>query len=103
MNEQEIILAELKSIRESVEMLLRNRDSPKAYSMAEAARLLSVSVRTIQRMVAMGQIQSVEVGARRLISAAEIETLTTPLPVYPPPRAHTPTPGGLPSSLKFRR
>lgn len=79
----QIILAELRSIRESIESLVRSRTVPKAHSMAEAGRLLSVSVRTLQRMVSTGQIQSVEIGARRMIPASEVEMLTTPLPALP--------------------
>jgi excisionase family DNA binding protein len=44
-------------------------------AMAEAARLLGVSVFTVRRLAETGDVKSVYVGARRLIPTTEIERI----------------------------
>lgn len=43
--------------------------------LSEAARMLSVSVHTVRRLVARGEVSTVNVGARRLVSENEIERI----------------------------
>ena len=43
--------------------------------LTEAARMLSVSVYTIRRLVARGNVATVNVGARRLVSESEVERI----------------------------
>lgn len=42
-------------------------------SISEAARMLGVSVHTIRRFVAGGEVAAVNVGARRLVPMTEID------------------------------
>jgi excisionase family DNA binding protein len=44
-------------------------------ALSEAARMLGVSVYTVRRLVARGEVAAVNVGARRLIPASEIERI----------------------------
>lgn len=39
----------------------------------EAARVLGISVRTLETLIALGELKSVRVGRRRLIPRAELE------------------------------
>lgn len=43
--------------------------------LSEAARMLGVSVHTVRRLVARGEVATVNVGARRLIGEAEVERI----------------------------
>lgn len=43
--------------------------------LTEAARTLSVSIHTLRRLVAHGDVATVNVGTRRLISEAEVERI----------------------------
>lgn len=46
-----------------------------AYRVAEAARLLGVSERTVRRLVASGQLRAVTVGGIVLVPRAELDRL----------------------------
>ena len=48
---------------------------PKAFSIPDTARMLAVSVKTIRRMVAEGQLASVTLRGRRVVPAAAIDRL----------------------------
>lgn len=48
-------------------------NTPNLISVAEAARLLSISRRSLERRMAEGLINRVKIGRRTLISAAELE------------------------------
>jgi excisionase family DNA binding protein len=43
--------------------------------LSEAARMLSVSIHTLRRLVARGEVATVNVGARRLIPDSEVERI----------------------------
>ena len=43
--------------------------------LTEAARMLSVSVHTLRRLVTRGEVATVNVGTRRLISESEVERI----------------------------
>ncbi len=45
---------------------------PAAYSLKAAARALSISERSLQRLIAEGRMKSIRLGARRLVPAAEV-------------------------------
>ena len=47
----------------------------KLVGLSDAARMLGVSVFTIRRLVARGDIGAVNVGARRLVAEGEIERI----------------------------
>jgi len=49
--------------------------SSQLISMSEAARMLGVSVYTIRRLVSRGEVVAVNVGARRLVQATEIDRI----------------------------
>ncbi|MGQ0445951.1 MAG: helix-turn-helix domain-containing protein [Beijerinckiaceae bacterium] len=49
--------------------------SKAAYSIAETAQLCSVGRNAIYNLINSGQMKSIRIGARRLISAAEIARL----------------------------
>lgn len=48
-------------------------NAPNLISVSEAARLLSISRRSLERRMAEGLINRVKIGRRTLISAAELE------------------------------
>lgn len=48
-------------------------EKPGAYSAQDAAKFLSVSVRTIWDMISRGEIDSLTIGKRRLIPVDELE------------------------------
>ena len=50
--------------------------SAKLVSFSEAARILGVSTHTIRRFVSRGDVMAVNVGARRLVLASEIDRIT---------------------------
>lgn len=68
------IEAQLKEIRE----LLEKERGPAAVSLKEAARLLSCSLRHVQRLVHRGELTTVMVGSLRRISRSEIRRITSP-------------------------
>jgi excisionase family DNA binding protein len=68
--EIELSEADVQRIAEAVAAKLA--PSNPAVSIAEAARQLGVSTRTLNRMVATGLVQSSKVGARTLIVQSEI-------------------------------
>lgn len=43
--------------------------------LTEAARTLSVSIHTLRRLVARGDVATVNVGARRLVRESEVERI----------------------------
>lgn len=49
--------------------------STQLIAMSEAARMLGVSVYTIRRLVARGEVIAVNVGARRLVRGTEIDRI----------------------------
>jgi len=49
-----------------------------SFGVAEAARALGVSAKTVSRLVAAGTLRSVRIGGRRLIPADELRRLLTP-------------------------
>jgi excisionase family DNA binding protein len=48
-------------------------NAPHLISVAEAARRLSISRRSLERRIAEGLIERIKIGRRTLISAAELE------------------------------
>lgn len=46
-----------------------------SYSLVEAARVLGVSPKTVQRLISAGSLRSFTVGRRRLVSAADLIAL----------------------------
>jgi len=44
-------------------------------ALSEAARMLGVSVFTIRRLIARGEVLAVNVGARRLVRSTEIDRI----------------------------
>ncbi|MGO8718716.1 MAG: helix-turn-helix domain-containing protein [Acidobacteriaceae bacterium] len=49
--------------------------STRLVALSDAARMLGVSVHTIRRYVARGDVAAVNVGARRLVPSSEIERI----------------------------
>jgi excisionase family DNA binding protein len=49
-------------------------DEKIAYSVEEAAQVLSLGRTTVKKLIATGQLTSVRVGRRRLIPRSELET-----------------------------
>jgi excisionase family DNA binding protein len=49
--------------------------STRLVALSEAARMLGVSVYTVRRFVARGDVIAVNVGARRLIAESEIDRI----------------------------
>jgi len=47
---------------------------PRLLTLSEVAAVLRVSVRTVQRLIASGQIRPTRIGRRTLVSEAEVET-----------------------------
>jgi len=50
-------------------MLIEAQERPLAYRREQAARLLGISVRKLDEMIALREIKTMKVGKRRLISA----------------------------------
>lgn len=48
---------------------------PVTFSIKETAELLGVSPRTVQRQITDGSIQSLKIGARRLVPRTELDRL----------------------------
>jgi excisionase family DNA binding protein len=56
----------------------RSEQAPRlAYTMKEAARLLSLSRTTLYRLIGEGAVPTVQVGGRRLVRAADLAVLLT--------------------------
>jgi excisionase family DNA binding protein len=49
--------------------------SQRLVGLSEAARMLSVSIHTLRRLVSRGEVATVNVGARRLVSESEVERI----------------------------
>lgn len=49
--------------------------SQRLLGLSEAARMLSVSIYTLRRLVSRGEVATVNVGARRLVSESEVERI----------------------------
>lgn len=82
---------ELAALREMVSRLvMREMERPRLYEFQAAARLLSVDAKTIGRMVASGELMTVQVRAKRLIPAEEIDRVASPVR---PPASSGATPG----------
>jgi len=47
---------------------------PRLLTLSEVAAVLRVSVRTVQRLIASGQIRPTRIGRRTLVSEGEVET-----------------------------
>ncbi len=73
--------AELRSLLGLVDRLLHHLAEglapARALSMREAARRLSVSSKTLTRLVRGGKVRAVYIASRRMIPSSEIERLTT--------------------------
>ncbi len=63
---------------------------PLAVDVSEAARLLSVSVFTIRRMLRDGRLQPIHIGRRVLVPLESLQSLTAPTSTLTAP---TPTRG----------
>lgn len=71
----EALFAELRSeIRE----LKSSRIAKTVLTMRDAADTLSVSAKTISRMIVTGEIQTVTIGRRQMIPRSEVERVATP-------------------------
>lgn len=75
MTERGTIEEELRLLRLALEELRVQSAPPIAVSYQEAARMLSVSLETIRRMVSRGEVRSVVIGARPRIPMLEITRL----------------------------
>jgi excisionase family DNA binding protein len=71
-----VLDGELRLLREQIERQFGG--APAAYTLEAAARQLSVSTKTVRRMMASGQLLPVTLGRRKLIPRSEIERVTTP-------------------------
>lgn len=49
--------------------------SQRLLGLSEAARMLSVSIHTLRRLVSRGEVAAVNVGARRLVRESEVERI----------------------------
>jgi excisionase family DNA binding protein len=47
------------------------------YSRRDAARVLSLSVRSIDKLISKGQLSTVQVGTRRLLPRSELERIAS--------------------------
>ena len=78
--ELESVLEELRAMRKQVEeMISRGSERPKLYTYEKAAEMLSVSTKTISRMVACGELLMVNVHGKK-IPAEELDRVSTPKP-----------------------
>ena len=67
-----------KCVRNNVRMealLDQSTERPLAYSINESCRLLSISRRHFYDLLSEGKIQTVKIGARRVVSREEIERI----------------------------
>ncbi len=71
---------ELSKMRASLERLEKSGglSEPYAVSYETAAQRLSVSTKTIQRMVKVGQLLTVIIGGKKKIPTSELRRVTTP-------------------------
>jgi excisionase family DNA binding protein len=53
----------------------REKVTQRLLGLTEAARTLSVSIHTLRRLVACGDIATVNVGARRLVRESEVDRI----------------------------
>lgn len=73
------IEALLKVIQKQVESLeARARPEPTCFSLKDAATRLGVSLSTMKRMVAEGEIQTATIGKREMIPLSELTRVSTP-------------------------
>lgn len=84
----EQLLREVRELRERIDAPAL----PAALTIARAAQELSISVRTLRRMIAEGRVLTCEIGRVRMIPRTEIERLTTPQIPVPEPRRPRPGP-----------
>jgi excisionase family DNA binding protein len=63
---EQLVRRAVEPLRQEIAQLRAERQA-EVISMAEAARRLGVSARTVQRMVARGELPSVKVGAARRV------------------------------------
>lgn len=67
------------AVREAVQESLAGAELGRlTFTFAEAAKKLGRSARTVSRMVERGELHPVKVAGKRMISARELERLTTP-------------------------
>jgi excisionase family DNA binding protein len=72
----------LEQIRQEVQKV-RLAVSVRAMSLREAAKALSVSQSTLQRMVAANQLRTVRIGKRVVVPVSELDRLLAPPPSKP--------------------
>ena len=88
--------AELRSLRRKIEALTLSVAAQalgrSAYSPAEAAQRMGVSLSTVRRAISLGTVQTVRIGSRRLVPASEVERLCAP--VVPSRKAGRPKSSG---------
>ncbi len=72
------IEAELRRIRKSIDRLALSTEARSAYTKAEAAARLGVSVKTVTRMIHAGQLLTGVVGERTMIPPVELERVMRP-------------------------
>lgn len=81
----------LAQLLQEVRELRERADLPEAYPKKRAAHLLGVSVRTLDRMISDGKVQTCDLGMKEDagIPRSEIQRLCTPKPASgapPPPK-----------------
>lgn len=69
------------------ETLITTPTDPQLVSLEQAAGLLSVSLRTVDRMVQRGELPVVRVGRLRRVRRIDLQTLTQSLPPSEEPEA----------------
>lgn len=86
----ERIEAELRAIRERLEVVLEPSPGRACYSLAEAAKRLGVSASTLRRMVQGGELLTVQVGKVPKVPATELARVSTPRRTASMPEAGRP-------------
>lgn len=68
------VFGELRSLRAELrEVRERLRPTPKCLRPAQAAKLLGVGLTKMREMIARGDVRTVAVGKRRMVTLAEVE------------------------------
>lgn len=88
--ETAVILEELRQIRAALEGINKRLSKtefethfePRTVTLQQASRLLSQGLTKTKLMIRSGELETVAVGARRMVPLSEINRLATPVPKH---------------------
>ena len=92
--------AALKPVPPPVVQVSERRPEVKAYSVVDAARQLGISRSKLYELIAAGELETIQVGRRRLVSTAALDRL---MDVHAEPRASGCRFCGGPTVASYRR